>query len=201
MATGARPSGRARRNSYEDLVDVATGLFSQHGYEGTSVRMIAEALGVQSGSLYSHISSKDEILKRIVLSVASDFLEGARAISASDAPPEERLRSLCRHHLEVLHRHQAAVTVYYDEWRKLEAGPRAEIVEQRREYEQLFGRVVEDGVAAGTFGPVDVRSAVLVLLSACNWTYQWYAPRGRLRPAQIADSYVDLLLSGLLRRP
>jgi len=196
----AAASSKSKRNSYEDLVDVATGLFSKHGYEGTTVRMIADALNVKSGSLYSHISSKDEILKRIVLSVAKEFLDGARVAREAGGTPEERLRALCRNHLDVLAARQGAVTVYYDEWRKLDKDSKAEITSQRKEYEQHFTSVVEDGIAAGTFADVDVRAVVLVLLSSCNWTYQWYTRRGPLQPAEIADGFVDVMLGGLLRR-
>jgi AcrR family transcriptional regulator len=196
----AGTANKGRRNSYDDLVDVATGLFSKHGYEGTTVRMIAEALGVKSGSLYSHISTKEEILKRIAFSVAADLLEGARVASETEGTAEDRLRALCRSHVDVVDRRQAAVTVYYDQWRKLDKKSRQEITAKRRSYDQRFVRVVEDGIAAGTFEPVDVRQAVLVVLSACHWTYQWYNRRGSLRPNDIADGYADSLLSGLLRR-
>jgi AcrR family transcriptional regulator len=162
--------------------------------------MIAEALGVKSGSLYSHISTKEEILKRIALSVAEDFLEGARVASETEGTPEERLRALCRNHVDVVDRRQAAVTVYYDQWRKLDKKSRQEITTKRRSYDQRFAGVVEDGIADGSFEPVEVRQAVLVVLSACHWTYQWYTRRGPLRPNDIADRYVETLLSGLLRR-
>ncbi|MCW3021894.1 MAG: TetR/AcrR family transcriptional regulator [Conexibacter sp.] len=199
MSTAA--SGKSKRNSYEDLVDVATTLFSERGYAGTTVRMIADALGVQSGSLYSHISSKEEVLKRIVLSVAQEFLDGARAATEGEGSPEERLRALCRNHLSVVDRRQAAVTVYYDEWRKLDEVAVAEITAQRREYEQHFVGVVEEGVASGAFVKgADVRMAVLLVLSACNWTYQWYTRRGPMTPEEISDSFVEITLKGLLRR-
>jgi AcrR family transcriptional regulator len=191
---------RTRRNSYDDLVDVATALFGAHGYGATTVRMIADALGVQSGSLYSHISSKDEILKRIVFSVADDFFEAARTASASEGSPVERLRALCRAHIAVLDQRKAAVTVYYDEWRRLDEKSIKDIAEQRRAYERLFRAVIEEGVADGQFAAVDVRTTVLVLLSALNWTYQWYDQDGAKRPAEIADGYLDVILTGLLPR-
>ena len=198
MTTGT--SNHGKRNSYEDLVDVATRLFSEHGYEGTTVRMIAEALGVKSGSLYSHISTKEEILEKIALEVADDFVEGARVASESEDAPEERLRALVHHHLDVVHRRQEAVTVYYDQWRGLDADTRQTIRTKRRTYERRYARVIEDGIEAGEFEPVDVRQAVLMILSACHWTYQWYNRRGSRKPQEIADAFVDVMLTGLRRR-
>jgi TetR/AcrR family transcriptional regulator, cholesterol catabolism regulator len=195
-----RAANQTRRNSYDDLVDVATRLFSEHGYAGTTVRMIADALGVKSGSLYSHISTKEEILKKIAGEVADDFLEGARKASELEGSAEERLRALVRHHVDVVHRRQEAVTVYYDQWRGLDKDSREEISQKRRTYDRRFTQVIEAGIEAGDFEPVDVRQAVLVLLSACHWTYVWYNRRGPRKPQEIADGYVELILTGLRRR-
>ena len=193
------PAPKERRISprYDDLVELSTRLFSEHGYDATTVRMIADAMGVKSGSLYSHIDSKNEVLVRIVISVAEDFFEGARAASASAGDARERLRALCRAHLEVLDRRQHAVRVYYDEWRKLDPESRRWIVKLRADYEACFTEVIEQGIAAGEFRAVDVRAAVLVILSACNWTRQWYSPGGRWRPEEIADRYIDVIVEGL----
>jgi TetR/AcrR family transcriptional regulator, cholesterol catabolism regulator len=198
MATNLPTQGK--RNSYDDLVVVATRLFSEHGYEGTTVRMIAEALGVKSGSLYSHISTKDEILKKIAAQVADDFLEGSRVALVSEGTAEDRLRAMVHHHLDVVHRRKEAVTVYYDQWRGLDKESRQEINAKRRAYERHFVQVIEEGIEDGTFEPVDVRPAALVLLSSCNWTYQWYNRRGSRKPQEIADSFVELVLTGLRRR-
>lgn len=186
-----------RASRYDDLVDIATKLFSEHGYEATTVRMIADAMGVKSGSLYSHIASKDEVLLRIVMSVAEDFYESAEAARESAAGSEAQLRAMCRAHLEVLYRRQDAVRVYYDEWRRLDPKSRRQIARLRDDYEAHFTQVIEEGIANGTFRPVEVRPAVLVILSACNWTYQWYSPRGSWKPADIADSYMDVIVGGL----
>jgi AcrR family transcriptional regulator len=182
-------------------VEISTRLFSEHGYDKTTVRMIAESMGVKSGSLYSHIAGKDEILTRIVMSVADDFSGSVATANAGDQPPEQRLRAMTQAHLRVLDRRQAAVTVYYDEWRKLGEDSRRGIAERRDQYTQMFIQVVQEGIVDGTFTPdIDPRDAVLVLLSACNWTYQWYSRDGQLTADQIADRYVDVVVAGLHQR-
>lgn len=187
-------AGRSRR---ADLIEAATDLFSEHGFERTTVRMIAERMGVLSGSLYSHIAGKEQVLCEIVVDVADDFLARAAAVRARGDDPAVTLRELCRSHLDVLHERQAAVTVYYDEWRKLGADDRRRITTLRERYERHFAETVEEGMRAGAFAPVDVRSIVYVLLSSCNWTYQWYSRDGALTPRTIADAYVDIVMNGL----
>lgn len=182
---------------YDAVIDIATKLFSEHGYDATSVRMIADEAGLQSGSLYSHIKSKDEILTRIVVTVADRFYEGAQRATASAASPETKLRALCRAHLEVIDEHGDAVRVYYDEWRKLGEPEQRRIIEMRDLYESYFANVIEDGATEGLFRAVDTRSAVRVILAACNFTYQWYSPEGPLGPAEITDGFLDVILFGL----
>jgi TetR/AcrR family transcriptional regulator, cholesterol catabolism regulator len=186
---------------YGDLLEVATQLFSEHGYERTTVRMIADAMGVQSGSLYSHIKSKEEILRRIVLSAAEDVVTEVRAVIDESQTPEQRLRAICRAHLRLLQDHRARVTIYFDEWQKIQPDARERVVALRDEYEGLLQDVVEEGIRAGDFGPVDVRGAVLLTVSALNWAYKWYDPEGPLSPEQLGDRFVDILLNGLHRRP
>jgi TetR/AcrR family transcriptional regulator, cholesterol catabolism regulator len=195
------PKTETTQTRYGDLVDAATHLFSEHGYERTTVRMIADVMGVKSGSLYSHIQSKEEVLRRIVLSCAEDLLVGVRSVIDESQSPEQRLRAICRAHLRMLQDRRAEVTIYFDEWHRLGAEPRGRVVELRSEYEQLLRAVVEEGIETGEFGNVDVRGAVLVVVSALNWAYKWYDTKGPLSPEELADVFVDVVLSGLRRRP
>jgi AcrR family transcriptional regulator len=200
--TGAPSSSPepAAQSRYSDLLDAATKLFSEHGYERTTVRMIADEMGVQSGSLYSHIKSKEEVLRHIVIACAETLMERVEAAREHSDTPDEQLRAMCRAHMLVQQENKAAVTIYFDEWQKLDAEARERIVALRRQYEQMLTQVVASGVERGDFGPVDVRGAVLVVLSALNWAYTWYRPDGRLSPEEIADVFVGILLDGLRRR-
>lgn len=199
-ARGSVQTPEPAQSRYGDLLDAATLLFSQHGYERTTVRMIAAELGVQSGSLYSHIKSREEVLTRIVIACGELLMARVEEAMTSADTPEDQLREICRAHMRVQKENRAAVTIYFDEWHKLDEQSRAHILALRRQYENLLGGVVEAGIARGVFGAVDVRGAVLVLLSALNWAYTWYKPDGRLRPEQVADLFVGIVLDGLRTR-
>jgi AcrR family transcriptional regulator len=195
-----RPSGAQPQSRYDDLLQTATQLFSELGYERTTVRIIADRLGIQSGSLYSHISGKEEVLKQIVLFVGADFIERIERARQETGTPVETLRAMCRSHLDVLHDHQEAVTVYFNEWQKLDEASRQEIIELRERYEQHFLDVVVAGVERGTFTAADPGDVVLTLLSGLNWTYKWYRRDGNRTPHEIADALLDVVLNGLLTK-
>lgn len=195
---GSPRSSDEPRSRYDDLLSTATDLFSRHGYERTTVRMIADELGIQSGSLYSHISGKEEVLKRIVMFVGADFIARADRDRQNSTTAGEALRAMCRSHLDVLHEHGGAVTVYFNEWQKLDAQSQQDIIELRERYERNFADVVAWGLETGEFKAENARAVVLVLLSTLNWTYKWYRPGGSHTPHELADAFLQVIFDGLL---
>lgn len=184
-------------NRREQILTAAMRLFSEKGYHATSMRDIAEALGLQAGSLYVHIDSKEEVLFEIVDRAADQFIGTIAPVAAADRPAAERLREALRAHLQVMARNLDTATVFFHEWKFLEGHHRAQIVAKRDQYEQHFRRIVADGIESGEFRPVDVRLAALALLSMANWFYHWFSPDGPLNATDVADGFADLILEGL----
>ena len=185
-----------RRQAIED---VASGLFREHGYAGTSIRDIARALSVQGASLYAHVSSKEDVLWAIVDRAASRFEAAADAAEAGAAAsragdPSELLAELVRAHVGVLTEDVDAAGVFVHEWRALDPEHRGSILARRDAYEARFRRAIEDGIAVGTFAMTDPAVATSTLLSAINGVAGWYDPNGRLPAGRIADHLVELSL-------
>ncbi|MGH2806043.1 MAG: TetR/AcrR family transcriptional regulator [Actinomycetota bacterium] len=181
-----------------ELIAAAARLFSERGYHGTSMQHLGDALGIQRGSLYAHIGSKQELLLDVVEEGAARFLErGERAI-AMDADAATRLSTLLVGHIETAIEHLDSATVFLNEWRYLSPDLRAGIQEKRDRYEAMVRQIVSDGTAAGEFrADADVRFAARLVLSAGNWTYTWYRPDGELTPAEIGERFAELIINGL----
>jgi TetR/AcrR family transcriptional regulator, cholesterol catabolism regulator len=184
-----------------ELVAAAARLFSERGYHGTSMQDLGDALGIQRGSLYAHIGSKEELLLDVVEDGADRFLErGAKALSAPGGAAD-RLRALLVGHVETATRHLEASTVFLNEWRYLSPELREHIQGKRDRYEAMVREIVEDGIASGEFrADADVRFAATLVLSAGNWTYTWYRPGGDLTPTQIGERFAELVTKGLEAR-
>src|SRR5262245_11614195 len=183
-----------RRQAIED---VASDLFREHGYAGTSIRDIARALRVQGASLYAHVTSKEDVLWAIVDRAATRFEAAAdRAEAAAETrrptEPAEALTALVRAHVEVVTGDVDEASVFVHEWRALGPERRAEILARRDAYEQRFRRRIEDGIAVGAFVITDPAVAANTLLSALNGVANWFDPDGRLPASRIADHLVDL---------
>lgn len=181
----------------ESVLEASVQLFARKGYHGTTVRDIAEESGMLSGSLYAHITSKEDLLFEIVLRAADRFLAAIRPIAEGPGPAEERLRKAMAAHMEVMSASRDAAVVFMHEWQALAPERRTDVARLRDEYEGLLAGIIRSGVRAGEFAPVDERFARLLVLSTVNWVYQWYNPDGPLRPAQVADQFAGLILGGI----
>jgi len=185
----------SRRRAIED---VASDLFRANGYAGTSVRDIARALSLQGASLYSHVTSKEDVLWAIVDRAASRFeaaADLAEVQAERDAPgdPVHAMAALVRAHAKVVTEDVGEASVFVHEWKSLAPERRASILARRDAYEARFRRWIVDGIAVGAFGITDPAIASTVILSALNGLVTWYDPAGRLSAERIADHLVGLV--------
>lgn len=200
MAQAARELGGARSSRRADVVRAAARLFSQRGYHGTSMQHLGDALGLQRGSLYAHIGSKEELLFDVVDEGADRFLERGRQALEGTGPASERLEALLVGHAETAAEHLDAATVFLNEWRYLSEELRAAVQAKRDGYEAMVRSIVEDGMASGEFrADADVRFAATLVLSAGNWLFSWYRPGGELGPTEIGETFAELMTRGLAR--
>ena len=181
----------------DQIYEVAERLFSERGYHATTIREIARELRIEGGSLYSHISGKQDLLYEIVLRGSEQFLRAARQVLAGGGPAREQLRELMRRHLAIMAESTPRAIVHFHEWRHLEPERQAVIRARRDEYEGYIRQIVRTGVAGGEFTPNDERLISLQVLSLLNWTYQWYSPGGTWNADDLANHFFELLMLGL----
>jgi len=179
----------------QEILHMAGKLFSQRGYHATSMRELARHLNLQGGSLYTHISSKEELLLEVVRQAAERFQKVLEDLPRGSAV--ERMRALVKGHLRVIAEELPRATVFFHEWKHLSPPLLEEAKALRRRYEKGVEAVVEEGVRAGVFRVENVRLATLFVLSALNWTYQWYRPEGPLSLDELSEAYAKLVLKAL----
>jgi TetR/AcrR family transcriptional regulator, cholesterol catabolism regulator len=178
-----------------ELTREAAKLFAQKGYHGTSIGDIADALGVQKGSLYSHIASKEDLLYETMREGAAAFHASLDAIP-DDLPTTEKIRLALRGHLRVVAEQLDVATVFVQEWRYLDGPRRDEIVAERHRYEERIRDLFREGRELSDLrADLDEAVAALLLLSAANWAYTWLQP-GR-DTDELADRFYALLVDGM----
>lgn len=181
----------------DQILDVAERLFSERGYHATTIREIARELQLEGGSLYSHISGKQELLYQIILRGSTQFLHAAQATLAEGGPARDQLLSFMRRHLAIVAESAPRAVVHFHEWRHLDAERQAEIRVRRDKYEGMLRQIIYAGVTSGEFAVADERLIGLHVLSLLNWTYQWYTPGGTWSADDLAAQFFELLMRGL----
>ena len=178
-----------------ELTRAAARLFAEKGYHGTSIGDLAEAMGVQKGSLYAHIESKADLLWEVAREGSAAFHEALDGVP-EEGPVVERIRAALRAHLRVVAEQLDVATVFVREWRYLQGERRDEFVAERRRYEDRIRGLFRDGVEQSELRTdLDVAVAALLFLSAANWAYTWLRP-GR-DTAELADRFFELLIDGM----
>jgi AcrR family transcriptional regulator len=181
-----------RRN---ELTRQAARLFAEKGYHGTSIGDLAEAMGVQKGSLYAHIKSKADLLWEVAREGAAAFHAALDAVP-DDVPATEKIRLALRAHLRVVAEQLDVATVFVREWRYLDGERREEFVAERRRYEERFRAFFREGRELGGLRTdLDDATATLLALSAANWAYTWLRPE--TDTDELADRFFALLLEGI----
>jgi AcrR family transcriptional regulator len=178
-----------------ELTRIAARLFAERGYHGTSMGDLAEAMGVQKGSLYAHTPSKQELLHGAMREGADAFHAALDAVP-ENVPAPERIRLALRAHLAVVAEQLDVATVFIREWRYLEGDRREGFVEERRRYEERWRAFFREGVERGELRTdLDAGAAALLALSAANWAYTWLEP-GR-DTDELADRFASILVDGI----
>lgn len=183
-----------------ELRAAAARLFRKVGYSRATVRDIAKAVGLQSGSIFYYFQTKEDILEEVMSEGMRHFLESAAAALRDEITPQMRLRALLIGHLKALHsRDSDELTVVLSEWRSLSATSRRRIVKQRDEVDAAWDKVLRELAAAGHVrGDLDI--VRLAILGAVNWSLQWYDKRGKLSIEELADQLLDLFVPGALQK-
>ncbi|MDV6375571.1 TetR/AcrR family transcriptional regulator [Deinococcus arenicola] len=180
------------------ILDSASRLFSERGYHATSMRDLAGDLGMQGGSLYAHISGKEELLIEIVNVASRQFDEALFTLRDTDLPADAKLREAMHRHIRVVADNMDSATVFFHEWKHLSPEAYARVTGWRDSIDDFYRELITRGVQEGTFRTdLDPRMTAYLVLSAVNWAYTWYRPGGPLTPRDVADSFADMLLGGL----
>jgi AcrR family transcriptional regulator len=182
----------------EEVLQIATRLFYDHGFQSVGIRMIADAVGIQPSSLYYHFSSKEEILFQIALRATKDFVKSLTETLRGPGDRVESLKSIVRHYVKYFADHQLAQRVVERESRELSGVHRKEIRERQRSYVDQLTDFVTEGAAEGILNVRNPAIATRAFLDMLNHFSRWFEPRPEMGIDDLADLYAELIVDGLL---
>lgn len=187
----------------EELLDAAETVFATEGFEKATVRKVADEAGILSGSLYHHFRSKDQMAVEVLDRFMSDMVRRYQAVAAQDLPPDRTLGGFIATAVRGIAEYHGAGVVMNNDWPVLrwsDEFPRIDALSQQ--IEQLWVRVIEDGVNAGVLrAGLNAHVAYRAMVGAVLSTVRWYRPDGPLKIDAIAEQYERLFLDGLASMP
>ena len=188
-----------------DLIKCAAAVFSEKGYNSATLNDVAACFGTDRASLYYYVGSKEELFQECIKGVLDDNLKAGREIMDSAATSKEKLSQLVRVVLTSYQVHYPYMYLYIQEqmsrvasetapWAKSMAG-------QTHRFEKLFLRILDEGVADGSFrsdlSPALVANALFGML---NWTHRWFVPGRKSRASDLADTFLAVFFEGIDQR-
>jgi len=186
-----------------DILASAAELFARKGVGATTVREIADAVGMLSGSLYHHFESKDAIVAEILAGYLRAIQDRYAAVLASGKGPADSLHDLVVTSLQVASEQPQATTIYQNERPYLRERPRfADVLAGAADIQRTWLLVIEKGVAEGTFR-ADIAPRVFYrLIRDAVWlSVRWHHPAGEYPTSQLADDITAVFLDGFSARP
>ncbi|HUD36953.1 MAG TPA: TetR/AcrR family transcriptional regulator [Streptosporangiaceae bacterium] len=193
-----KPAGTRR----DDVVRLAGQLFAQKGYRATTVREIADAAGILSGSLYHHFDSKESIGDEILASFLDEILADYRAAAAAGGSPRSVLEQIVRNTSKTLAKNRAALSMLQNDWSYFASQPRfAYLRTALREVEQTWISQLERGIADGTFRPDLDPALTYRLLRDVLWIPAAWHRSGGYSTDQVTGAFLTLLFDGITADP
>jgi TetR/AcrR family transcriptional regulator, cholesterol catabolism regulator len=200
VSVAPRPTRPKLRERYDrrqqQLVRDAAKVFAECGYDQTSIQDLSVAIGLAPGGIYHYVGSKEKLLALICEQLMDPLLEQALELLDADAAAIEQLRSIVRLWVSHVVAHRDHMLVFQQERHVMERAPQwRDVRESRKQFERLVESVIARVQQEGLLAIDDDRLSLAALLGMVNHTAQWFRPRGRLTPAEVADGYVALLLA------
>lgn len=181
----------------EIILQNAAKMFRERGYAATSMRDLAESVGIEAASLYNHIKSKSEILDSIIEKISEDCRLHLEELEQKNVSALQKTEAIIRFHTQMMISHFEEYSVMINEWMHLEAAKLAPFAAERRSYVQKLEAIVQQGIDTGEFKPVVPYVVVLNILSSVRGLEFWQKSAKTHTAEEMEENMVSHLIGGL----
>ncbi len=175
----------------------AAAMFREKGFSATSMRDLAESVGIEAASLYNHIQSKSEILQEIILRIGNISNVHMDELENSNLNSLKKIESLIRFHVRLIINQFDDYFVMINEWIHLTEPYLTNFTMQRRAYVQKIENIIREGVRNKEMKPVMPYVAMLSILSSVRGLEFWHRSNKKILPEDLEENMVNFLINGL----
>ena len=181
------------------IIQHAALLFKSKSYSASSMRDLAERVGVEAPSLYNHIGSKSELLQAICFKVGNTFIEQIEQITNSEYSIVHKIETIIRFHISMMAENFDEIYVANHEWKHLKEPYLSDFLNIRRNYEKSLVHLITAGIENKELQPINPYVAVLTILSAVRGLEFWQRNKKNISKQELENHMVNLLLNGLIK--
>ena len=188
---------RKKASKKEFILKKAAQMFREKGFAATSMRDLAETVGIEAASLYNHIRSKNEMLETVCFDVANRFTMFMDELDANNNGSIKKIETLLRFHIKQMIESFEEVIVCDREWKHLDEPYLSNFHNQRRNYRKRFASIIEEGIKNGEIKKVDAPTVVLIMLHSVNGIESWHRSTAKITAKELEDNMVLIMIDGL----
>ena len=191
---------RKKASKKELILRKAAAMFREKGFAATSMRDLAESVGIEAASLYNHIRSKNEILEAICFDVANRFNTNIDIVEASNQNSINKVETLLRFHIQQMVDNYEEVYVADREWKHLEDPYLSNFQNQRRTYRKKFAGIIEEGIQKNEIRKIDAPTSVMMMLHAVSGIESWHRSTAKINAKELEDNMITIMIGGLRKQ-
>ncbi|NNC69889.1 MAG: TetR/AcrR family transcriptional regulator [Flavobacteriaceae bacterium] len=180
----------------QEIIQTAAELFKEKGYSAVTMRDLAASMGIKAASLYNHISSKQHILRDIIITIAEEFTDGMNHIISSNLSTLDKLRDIITLHVDITSRNTSGMASLNNDWMHLEE-QLDYYLELRNKYEDNFRDIIKQGIEIGDLKNEHPDTILFSILTTLRSLYLWIPKKEDLNPEELAQSLSQILISGV----
>ena len=188
------------RSRKKEIIDVASQLFKEKGYNAVSMRDIAQEMGIKAASLYNHITGKQEILSTIILEVAEKFTNGMKKVMMEKSSSILKIQKIIELHIGITINYPEGMATLNNDWMHLNDTDRKEFIKMREQYEESFRQIIKQGIKDQEIQPRHPEVILFSILSTLRTLYLWYQKRGKLDANILKKDMVEVFLNGIVNK-
>lgn len=182
----------------KEIRDIVIKLFAQKGFEKTTTRNIARAIGISNGGLYYYCESKESLLYEILDKILTEGLDAIIKIEQSDKSLKEKLVAIINLYTRYYALDINNVKLLVEEQKHcVNSGYRKKLIKKQREYFKVLVKILEGLKAKGEMADIDPTVAAFAFFGMVHWVYRWYDPDGKVKPDQLAEIYSRIFTRGI----
>ena len=186
------------RSVRDKVLAAAVQLFAEYGYHAATMRDIARIAGIQAASIYYHYVSKQALLVEIMETHMRQLNANMEYIVSKQDTVQQRLYEAISNHILLHTTYKSEFFIIDTEIRALEGENRRKILDLRDHYEDLFQKLLAEGIEKGILRRTDVKVSSYAIIAMCTEVAQWFRPSGRLSVQQVIEIYSEMVTEGLL---